>query len=189
MDVHRHIELLRQRPRSLHELACQTGCVGWQFLPIERLTARHVVQRCGPTPSDLLSAAGRAALWDAGAARRICDVLARLTRVRRDEFIDRAITQFVHTLAIELLKKQLDDQADPDELDLSPVATELVRNALAGGNDRLRVRLALKRPLVGIGAPVHCFLPAAAALLETEAVIPPDADVANAIGAQVGEPF
>jgi len=37
--------------------------------------------------------------------------------------------------------------------------------------------------VVGIGAPVHLFLPQAAELLGTEAVIPPNADVANAIGA------
>ncbi len=37
--------------------------------------------------------------------------------------------------------------------------------------------------MVGIGAPIHFFLPQAARTLGAEAVLPPDADVANAIGA------
>ena len=37
--------------------------------------------------------------------------------------------------------------------------------------------------LVGIGAPTHIFLPDVAAALSAECVIPPDAGVANAVGA------
>ena len=45
------------------------------------------------------------------------------------------------------------------------------------------VRIDLKRPVVGIGAPIHFFLPRAAEALGAKAVLPQDADVANAIGA------
>jgi hypothetical protein len=45
------------------------------------------------------------------------------------------------------------------------------------------VRIDLKRPVVGIGAPIHFFLPRAAAILGAKAVLPEDSDVANAIGA------
>ena len=37
--------------------------------------------------------------------------------------------------------------------------------------------------MVGIGAPIHFFLPQAAAFLGAEAILPEDSDVANAIGA------
>ena len=50
-------------------------------------------------------------------------------------------------------------------------------------NDQYTVRLDLKRPVVGIGAPIHLLLPRAAAALGARAVLPQDADVANAIGA------
>jgi hypothetical protein len=58
-----------------------------------------------------------------------------------------------------------------------------VENLLAGGGQSHRVRVEFKRPIVGIGAPVGFFLPQAARLLETQAIIPPHADVANAVGA------
>ncbi|MBT8357916.1 MAG: hydantoinase/oxoprolinase, partial [Deltaproteobacteria bacterium] len=41
----------------------------------------------------------------------------------------------------------------------------------------------LKRPVIGIGAPIKYFLPKAVEPLGTKAILPDDADVANAIGA------
>jgi N-methylhydantoinase A/oxoprolinase/acetone carboxylase beta subunit len=182
-DEARLVESLRARPRSAAELARLTNAVGWQFLPLARLEESHLVQRCALTPTDLLHVTAQVTLWDAPAARRMCDAFARLAGSRREEFAQRAIRQVVRMLAVELLKKRLDDRIDGDDLDASPAARALIDNALGGGDDGFRVRVALGRPIVGIGAPVHCFLPEAARLLETEAIIPPHADVANAIGA------
>jgi hypothetical protein len=52
-----------------------------------------------------------------------------------------------------------------------------------GSIDGLDIRGRLDRPLVGIGAPVAQFVPAAAARLGTQAHVPNHADVAGAIGA------
>ena len=49
-----------------------------------------------------------------------------------------------------------------------------------------RIDVGLGVPLVGLGAPASTYYPAVGALLGTEAVVPGDADVANAIGAVVG---
>ena len=101
----------------------------------------------------------------------------------REDFIARVETTIVRRLAVELLKKQLDEQTDPDAMDDCPMCQALVDNLLAGGSDDYAVRITLRRPIVGLGAPVHCYLPQAARLLGTEPLILPDADVANAIGA------
>jgi hypothetical protein len=123
------------------------------------------------------------AMWDAPAACRAADLFARLAGAARDDFARDVLRRFVHRLAVELFKKELDEEVDGDGLDESPAAQALVRNMLAGGSESFRVQVQLRRPVIGIGAPVHLFLPAAAELLGTRAVIPPDADVANAIGA------
>jgi len=179
----RIVELLSQRPHSLDELARRMGCAAWQFLPLGRLEARCLIQPCGLTPTDLLHVAGRIELWDVDAARRLCGLFARLSGTRREDFAERVLRQAVRKLAVELIKKQLDGRIDPDEIDRSPAAMALIDNSLDGGSDGWRVRVSLGRPIVGIGAPVHCFLPQAAELLGTEAVIPPHADVASAVGA------
>jgi len=182
-DERRLVELLRRRPYCAQELAQVTGCHTWEFLRAGRLESSYLVLRCALTPTDLLHVAGRLALWDAGAAGRVCAAFARLAGQKAEAFAARGLERFVHMLATELLKKQLDGQVDPDTLDGSPFAEALIENALSGGTEGCHVRIRLKRPIIGIGTPVHCFLPEAAKLLETEAVIPPDADVANAIGA------
>jgi len=68
-------------------------------------------------------------------------------------------------------------------VDDCPVCRALMDNLVAGGSEQYRVRFRLGRPIIGVGAPVHYFLPKAAEWLETEAIVPPDADVANAVGA------
>ncbi len=179
----RIVDLLTERPHSLHELAMRTDSVAWQFLPLTRLEEHHAIQRSGLTPTDLLHATGKVALWNTDAARRACELVAHLFGSTPDELAAEVLDQVVRKLAIELLKKQLAEQTDADELEASPNAMALVDNMLAGGNDEYRVRIQFKRPVIGVGAPVHFFLPQAAAMFEAECIIPPDADVANAIGA------
>jgi len=177
------VEALSERPHALHELSDRTGHVAWEFMPLSRLEAEHAICLSGLTPTDLLHATGQVTLWNADAARRVCELFARLFGTSPDELAERVLNEVVRKLAVELLKKQLAEEVDPDELDESPVAMAVVENMLAGGNDEYRIRAQLKRPVIGIGAPVHFFLPQAAQMLEAECVIPPDADVANAIGA------
>jgi N-methylhydantoinase A/oxoprolinase/acetone carboxylase beta subunit len=63
------------------------------------------------------------------------------------------------------------------------VARALLDRGLGEVQDALEVRFSLGVPVIGIGAPAAFFLPAAAQRLQAEAVVPPDGDVANAIGA------
>jgi N-methylhydantoinase A/oxoprolinase/acetone carboxylase beta subunit len=179
----RLIERLRERPCSIAELVECEQC-GWEeSLPLASLEENHVVQRCGLTPTDLLHADERLHLWDGGASRRLCDLYATLMRTSRAQLLEQGFNLFVRRLALELLKKQLADEMDPDQIEESPAAMALIERALGERADGYSVRIALKAPVIGIGAPAHFFLPAAARLLQAEAIVPVHADVANAIGA------
>ena len=182
-EERRIVKVLAERPHSLHELAERADLVAWQFVPLSRLETHHAVQRCGLTPTDLLHATGQIDMWNTAAARRICELTAAVFGEDPDALAQRLLHEVVRKLAVELLKKQLAEETDADELDDSPVAMAMVANMLAGGSDDYHIRAQFERPVIGIGAPVAFFLPQAAELLETECVIPPDADVANAIGA------
>jgi len=171
-------------PLSMHELAKRLDYVTWQFLSTAALEDTHIVQRCGLTPTDLLHVDGRLSLWNGWAANRLAEIFGRLLGMDRQTLAERAMELFVRLLTAELLKTQLaQDIADPDELDRSPVASALLENLLDGGSEGYHAQVRLKSPIVGIGAPVGFFLPQAAKLLHTEAIIPPHADVANAVGA------
>jgi N-methylhydantoinase A/oxoprolinase/acetone carboxylase beta subunit len=179
----RVVERLKERPYTVAELVEREKCDAEEYLPLAGLEEDYVIQRCGLTPTDLLHADGRLSLWDGEASRRVCDLYAALMHTDRARFIEQGLTLFVRQLALELLKKQLADEVDPDLIDASPVAAALIERALGERADGFSVKIALKAPVIGIGAPAHFFLPAAARLLQAEAVIPVHADVANAIGA------
>lgn len=179
----RILALLSERPHSLAELAERTACAHVDLLPVARLEEKYILQRCALTPTDLLHCRGLFTRWNAQAARRLCALVSRLSGARPEEFIERVFGQIVRRLAVELLKKVLDEETNPDAMDDCPACQALLRSLLGEGNGGYALRLTLNRRVIGLGAPVHLFLPQAARLLGAEAVIPPHADVANAIGA------
>lgn len=177
------LRLLEERPHSLAELTQRILGSRFRKLSLERLEAGHAIQRAALTPTDMLHAAGRLSLWNDEAAKRIAGLTAGLLGIGVEELFEWVFRQAVDTLAVELLKKQLDEEADGDTLGASRASRALIENMLRGGSRGYRVSVELRRPVIGIGAPVSFFLPEAAKKLGTEAIIPPDADVANAIGA------
>jgi len=177
------VRRLKSRPYSIGELAKQTGMLLERSLKLERLEENFIIQRCGLTLTDLLHVTGRFERWDKDAAERICRIFSRLTKMDIPDMAGHLIDLAIRRLALELLKRQLDDETDPEALLTCRVCKTLLENLFAGGSDQYAVRIDLKRPVVGIGAPVHIFLPRAAAILGAKAVLPEDSDVANAIGA------
>ena len=185
----RLLDALSDDPCSLHELSHRLDVGTWRYLPLEQLEQRYLVQRSALTPTDLLHVTGRLGLWNADASKRFCDFFCRLLDVSHLEFARTVHDMIVRRLATELLDKQLADQTDADELDGPLPASTLADNWLSGGGDDYRVRIALEYPIVGIGAPAHIYLPDVTKRFETQAIIPPDADVANAIGAITSRVF
>ena len=112
-------------------------------------------------------------------------MFSRLVKMEMNTMAEHLLDMGIERLTLELLKRQLDDEIglEPEALHTCAVCKTLIDNLLSGGNDQYAVRINLKRPVVGIGAPVHFFLPRAAEVLGAEAILPADADVANAIGA------
>ena len=182
----RLLESLAEGPRSLDELTERLNANDWPSVPLDSLERRHLVVKSSLTPTDAAHAAGRLELWNADAARRMCRLFCRLLGVSLDEFTRMVHEQIVRRLATELLRKQLGERAESDKWDRGSAAAAMVGNWLDGGTDDYHVHIAVRYPIIGIGAPIHLFLPDAAELLETQAVIPPHADVANAIGAITG---
>lgn len=181
-EERRVVARLSERPYTVDELVNVERARVEHFLPLVRLEEDHIIQRCGLTPTDLLHASKQLSLWDAAAAWRVCAWYARLMQMEPDAFIRQGMDQFVRLLAKEVLMQRLTATIPAARLE-APGAQALVDQALAGDGDGIEVRLGLTTPVIGIGAPAHFFLPQAARLLHTEAIIPEHADVANAVGA------
>lgn len=177
------VRLLEERPFSLQELAERTGLSHWSFVPIARLEEHFMVQRCGLTPTDLLNGRNETALWDVKTSMRMCEIFGEITGMTPEEMIRSLLSEMVKRLALEVFKRQLDAETDPDRMEDCEVCQVLTRNVLGGGNRDYSLQMRMHKPIIGIGAPVHLFLGEAASLLGAEAILPEHADVANAIGA------
>jgi N-methylhydantoinase A/oxoprolinase/acetone carboxylase beta subunit len=179
----RILGILKQRPRSLRELAMLTGEMGWQFLPISRLEQENVIQSCGLTPTDLLHVSGRMDLWNREGASRLCKIAADLVGLDMETFVKETLDEVIKRITVGVIKTELAAEIGVEGIDDSPVASALVKNMLNHGDANYRVRIQLRKPILGIGAPAWFFLERVAGSLETKGIVPYHADVANAIGA------
>jgi N-methylhydantoinase A/oxoprolinase/acetone carboxylase beta subunit len=177
------VKLLTLRPYAIDELVRHTGAHFAGALGLERLEQHFIIQRCGFTPTDLLHIENRFTRWNREAAVCMGQLMAHICRRDLHAMAADLLISLTRKLTLGILSSQLDDQADPADLKQNPLSRSLVENMLQGGSRRFTVSIRLHHPVIGIGAPIHFFLPQAAASLGTEAVIPENADVANAIGA------
>ena len=80
-------------------------------------------------------------------------------------------------------KRRIEDETGPSALNTCPLCKTLIKNLLNRDNPDYTVSFRLNDPVIGIGAPISYFLPNAVKPLGAEAILPENADVANAIGA------
>ena len=168
-----------------------------QGAALNTLVSRGLVLVAGLTPSDAMHALGRHNFWDTEAAFMALRLFSR----KRDgggkplfeepiqlaekivESVQRRSAEVVLETAFHI------DGKDGHGLVQHPIVGEILngrQNKDATGA-KVKLSLALDRPLIGLGASAHAYHPGAAKLLGTTAIVPKDADVANAIGAVVGQ--
>jgi N-methylhydantoinase A/oxoprolinase/acetone carboxylase beta subunit len=201
--------LLRQRPldlpaatlpeaqRRLWE-ALAGGPVPASALPggyandraLARLIDRGLVIRAAMTPSDAAHVVGRQADWCREAARLGGMLLARQLGVglTAEAVAERIIEQVIRQSAEALLDTAF-GRWRPGEAVIEP-GRKLIDEAIAGPQGRttdlFTLAIALAGPIVAIGAPAGTYYPAVADRLGTTSVVPPFAEVCNAVGAVVG---
>jgi len=158
---------------------------------LDRLVAGGLVHLSGITPSDALHVLGRQNQWRADAARLGLELASR-----RKEGAGREIAASPEDLAekiVSRLTRQSSEAvlaaclAEDGAETIDPAVSLAVDRALKRTPGIARFSVSLDRPLIGLGASAPVYYPAVAEMLGAEAVVPPDADVANAIGAVVGQ--
>jgi len=183
------LNILSQRAHTLEELTKKLDIISVQFLKFDRLEGSGLVQRCGLTPTDLLHVAGSFKKWDPKPAREMLHIISKLSRQPIDELTPYLIGEVEKKLALEMFRKQLSYDINVDTINDCPMCAHLMERILSGEKSSYEIQAKLNLPIIGIGAPVHYFLPKAAEILNAEVVIPKDADVANAIGAITSQIF
>ncbi len=190
---------LAASPRSLAQLIERSRVGGLTRRRLADLEGRGLVRRAGFTSSDALHVLGRYQAWNTEAARLAAALLARRAGLDVTAFCELVVTRFSERVATELISKVLEDEVARPDWAGEPTAAALLARALNGREPHveagtagpttpsdLACTLTLRRPVVAIGAPVAAYLPAVAERLHTELIIPPHAEVANAVGAVSG---
>lgn len=174
-------------PVALDQLLASTP----QKATLDRLVGRGLVHISAITPSDAMHVLGRQGQWDREAAR-----LGLALAARARDGSGRPIAQSAESLArliVDRLTRQSCDVimaaclAEDGTGVIDPTESLPVDRALRRANGIVQFRVSLDRPLVGLGASAPVYYPAIAGMLDTQSAIPQDADVANAVGAVVGQ--
>jgi N-methylhydantoinase A/oxoprolinase/acetone carboxylase beta subunit len=180
-------ETVPDTPAALDRLLASTA----QVATLSRLVGRGLVHVAGFTPSDAAHVLGRQANWNAQAARLGAMLFAR----RRDrmghpvadtpEVLAQAVLAAVTRRSAELV---LEAAFAEDGLDgPASAAHPLVQAALDRRPAMARLSVTLDRPVIGLGASAPLHYAGLGDLLSARCIVPEDTDVANALGAVVGQ--
>ncbi|MEJ2209003.1 MAG: hydantoinase/oxoprolinase family protein [Anaerolineae bacterium] len=183
------MDRLARGPASLASLVREARYGVLVLRRVEHLVAERLVLRAGFTPTDALHALGRLDLWDAEAAGLGAQILATQARRAPQALCQDVVESVSHRAATALVSKVLSDESHLPQWEEEPTAALLLARALGdgGGEEQgLACDLTLRYPLVAIGAPVEAYMPRVAQQLNTRLIIPPYAEVANAVGAVAG---
>lgn len=174
-------------PLPLDQLLTSTS----QKATLDRLVARGLVHLCGLTPSDAMHVLGRQSQWDGEAARlglalalRLKDGTGRPIAGSVEDLAQRIVDRLTRQSADVILAACLSEDGVPE---LDPAKSISIDRALSRAPGIVRFSVSLDRPLVGLGASAPVYYPAIAEMLSSASAIPADSDVANAIGAVVGQ--
>lgn len=174
-------------PRPLDGLLSTTA----QLATLNRLVARGLVHICGFTPSDAAHVLGRQSNWEMAAAKLGAELFAR-RRDGRGQTIASSGEAFSQRVLEALTRRSaeviLETAFAEDGLDgPATMAHALVQRAVGKQPGIARLALSLDRPVVGLGASASLHYAGLPALLGNDCIVPADADVANALGAVVGQ--
>jgi N-methylhydantoinase A/acetone carboxylase, beta subunit len=145
----------------------------------------------GFTPSDAAHVLGRQSNWDAAAARLGAELFAR-RRDGRGRAIAESVEEISERVLVAVTRRSaeaiLETAFAEDGLDGSAtISHALVQSAIDGRLGIARLSVALDRPVIGLGASAPLHYEGLPELVGNRCVIPEDTDVANALGAVVGQ--
>jgi len=180
-------ETVTAEPQPLDRLLASTA----QVATLNRLVARGLVHVAGFTPSDAAHTLGLQANWNAQTGRLGADLFAR----RRDgrgqpiaqnpEDISRRVLDALTRRSAEVI---LETAFAEDGLDgAATVAHALVQRAVDADHGIAQFSVSLDRPVIGLGASAPLHYAGLGELVGNACIVPTDTDVANALGAVVGQ--
>lgn len=192
-DEQRLCAFLKEKPLITLDLAEKMGRDP-HFLPDSRLERDGILMKSGLTPTDMMVLKGDFRQYDSSAVSAALQCLCANIRETPEQIPDLVyelvIRRMYENLGRIILQQQYPKQKFFFQKDaLAPMLGCFYEQAKESVDhpdivlDNAQLTLSTPLPLIGVGAPIHVFLPRVAALLHTTAIVPEYAGVANALGA------
>ncbi len=162
-------------------------------LDVSRLVAEGAIQVCGLTPTDIMHIRKDFSRFPAEASLLGARYVAANLGLSVDELCDGVYDEIKRKLYVNIVEALLEN-GDGRGLhggvrgDVEPFINESYEAAKTGARQPLvSMRFETEFVLTGVGAPIHLFLNDVAKMLGTKAILPAHYEVANALGAVVGD--
>jgi N-methylhydantoinase A/oxoprolinase/acetone carboxylase beta subunit len=161
-------------------------------LKVERLEKEGIVMRCGLTSTDIMHIKGDFNRYNSEAAKLGAEFVAACIGVQTHTLSDMVYDRVKQTLYFNIVRMLLEDKYPYFKKNSHGTGLETLiyesweMTKSEGKQDFLNFGFSTPAILVGIGAPIHIFLPDVAKALGTKCIVPENAGVANALGAVVG---
>ncbi len=158
----------------------RTWSSAWSLEQYER---QGLIFRSSLTPTDIRVGSGQFSLGNREAAHLGMAIFARHMGMDESDFAE---------AVEEEIKKKLCTEAvlflgDTDGEALSHIVDRWFRQSPIRANGvSLDVKMSLKAPVIGVGAPARAYLPKAFSLLQARCIVPESYEVSVAVGAVVG---
>jgi N-methylhydantoinase A/oxoprolinase/acetone carboxylase beta subunit len=183
---------LKGKAMSLEEAAAKLPGRDIYSLNVSRLIREGVVQTCGLTPTDIMHIKGDFSGFSPEASLLGAQYVASNLDLRVDELCDRVYDEIKRKLYVNIVKVMLENKdkhymKDGVSKDVERFINESYDLAKTGFQQEfISMKFSTDFVLAGVGAPIHIFLNDVAGMLGTKAILPRHYDVANALGAVVG---
>lgn len=188
---HAICDALRNGPLIAARLAQAVG-IDLYAINTKRLEQEGVVIKSGVTPTDMMVLKGDLTLFDPSAAAEALKCVSKKTGIPAEDIPDIVYEMVVRAMYVHLGAFLLHQQYPGRKSPFAPERTDALLQAFYDQARRRKgtiagLSLRTPLPLVGIGAPIHVFLPRVAALFGTRAILSDYSHVANALGAALAQ--
>ncbi len=188
-DEQKICSVLEEKGPLNAEMLAELSGIELYYLKTERLLEEGILMKSGLTPTDMMVIRGDFPGHPSEAVRLALRILAANVRETEEEIPAKVYDLVQRKLYCNLARIILDQKYPArDRQTQEPGVEQLIEwayeDSIRGGqNEWGSMAIRCELPIVGVGAPIHIFLPKVAELLGTTAVIRPHSPVANALGA------
>lgn len=181
------ISALRNGPMMMHEIAQIGGRyqLDKNLAPLEQ---DETIMRFGLTPTDMMHILEDYDAYDTESAKIAAGILSRILQIPEEDVPDRIYDAFIKKLVCNI-ERILAERRITEWNEGMPDAVRAFLEKMYDEDPigMSRMDFCSHLPIIGVGGPSHIFMGRAAGKLQTLAVLPEHARVANALGTLAGK--